>query len=83
MGIQTAIGCISRIVGPIMGTLLYDAETPIRLGDGRPYTHAIYVFLTTGGILLIAALVELASWRRLVPFSMHQHRKRETSLSYH
>ncbi len=64
MGIQTALGCLSRIVGPTMATQLFDAE-PV---DDSHYHRGYYVFLTTAGVLMVGIMLMMATWRRLVGY---------------
>lgn len=68
MGMQTAIGCLARIVGPICATLLYDLEQPV-IHDGRPYWTGIFVFPPTAALLLCGAVLMAVFWRRLVPWT--------------
>lgn len=79
LGIQTAIGCFARIIGPITGTALYDLE------DARPnptrqdstFHTGQYLWPTTGSIMMTGVLVVIVGWSRLVPFAVYQQRKRE------
>lgn len=81
MGVQTAIGCLARIIGPIAGTALYDLEpVKVLLSGGRTFHTGVYLWLTTSAVMLVGLVLLAGGWRRLVPYGSYVHRRSRTAI---
>lgn len=67
MGLQTSVGCLARIVGPLLGTFLLDVEASVEW-EGRVFKRGWIVFPFAAGVHLLGVLLCLYMVKRMKTF---------------